>query len=50
MIERKYQICSSCVMDTTDSKISFDEKEFVIIVIPITQIFYQIGIQMKEVI
>lgn len=26
MIERKYQVCSRCVMDTTDTKISFDEK------------------------
>jgi len=25
MIERKYQICTNCVMDTTDSKINFDE-------------------------
>ena len=24
-IDRKYQICSKCVMDTTDSKIIFDE-------------------------
>ena len=22
---RKYQICSNCVMDTSDSRISFDE-------------------------
>ena len=26
MKDRQYQICSNCVMDTTDSKISFDEK------------------------
>ena len=26
MAPREYQICSNCVMDTTDSKISFDEK------------------------
>ena len=26
MAERKYQICSNCVMDTTDAKIVFDEK------------------------
>jgi len=26
MEQRKYQICSKCVMDTTDSKIVFDEK------------------------
>lgn len=26
MKEREYQICSNCVMDTTDSKIIFDEK------------------------
>ncbi|MEH7344983.1 N-acetyl sugar amidotransferase [Bacillus sp. JJ1532] len=26
MIKRDYQICSNCVMDTTDSKIVFDEK------------------------
>ena len=26
MNKRKYQICTNCVMDTTDSKISFDEK------------------------
>jgi N-acetyl sugar amidotransferase len=26
MINNKYQICSNCVMDTTDSKISFDSK------------------------
>lgn len=26
MAERKYQICTNCVMDTTDSKIIFDEK------------------------
>lgn len=25
-MKRKYQICSNCVMDTTDSKIVFDEK------------------------
>ena len=25
MVMRKYQICTNCVMDTTDSKISFDE-------------------------
>ncbi|WP_299430989.1 N-acetyl sugar amidotransferase [uncultured Maribacter sp.] len=25
-MSREYQICSNCVMDTTDSKISFDEK------------------------
>lgn len=25
MIERKYQVCSRCVMDTTDSDIQFDE-------------------------
>ena len=25
-MERPYQICSNCVMDTTDEKISFDEK------------------------
>ena len=29
---RNYQICSNCVMDTTDSEISFDERGFVIIV------------------
>lgn len=26
MNDRKYQICTNCVMDTTDSKITFDEK------------------------
>jgi N-acetyl sugar amidotransferase len=26
MISKEYQICTNCVMDTTDSKISFDEK------------------------
>ena len=26
MSEKQYQICANCVMDTTDSKISFDEK------------------------
>ena len=26
MNNRKYQICTNCVMDTTDSKIAFDEK------------------------
>ena len=26
-MDRKYQICSNCVMDTTDSKIVFDENE-----------------------
>jgi N-acetyl sugar amidotransferase len=26
MNERDYQVCTNCVMDTTDSKISFDEK------------------------
>ena len=26
MSEKQYQICTNCVMDTTDSKISFDEK------------------------
>ncbi len=25
-MERKYQICTNCVMDTTDTKITFDEK------------------------
>ena len=25
-MEREFQICSNCVMDTTDSKIVFDEK------------------------
>ena len=25
---RNYQICSNCVMDTTDSEISFDERGF----------------------
>ena len=26
MTKRKYQICTNCVMDTTDTKITFDEK------------------------
>ena len=26
IIKRDYQICKNCVMDTTDSKITFDEK------------------------
>ena len=26
MSERKFQRCTNCVMDTTDSAISFDEK------------------------
>ncbi|WP_294168578.1 N-acetyl sugar amidotransferase [uncultured Clostridium sp.] len=26
MIKREYQVCSNCVMDTTDSRIKFDEK------------------------
>ncbi len=26
MSERKYQVCTNCVMDTTDSAIVFDEK------------------------
>ncbi len=26
MDKRPYQVCSNCVMDTTDSKIVFDEK------------------------
>ncbi|MEG1620232.1 MAG: N-acetyl sugar amidotransferase, partial [Eubacterium sp.] len=26
MEERKYQVCTNCVMDTSDSKITFDEK------------------------
>ena len=26
IITRDYQICKNCVMDTTDSKITFDEK------------------------
>ena len=25
-MEREYQICSNCVMDTTDSKIVFDDQ------------------------
>lgn len=25
MVEREYQVCTNCVMDTTDSKITFDE-------------------------
>ena len=25
MKEKAYQICNNCVMDTTDSKISFDD-------------------------
>ena len=25
-MKRDYQICTNCVMDTTDSKITFDEK------------------------
>ena len=25
-MKREYQICTNCVMDTTDSKIEFDEK------------------------
>lgn len=28
MPERKYQVCSNCVMDTTDSKIQFDAKGY----------------------
>ncbi|NCP84926.1 MAG: N-acetyl sugar amidotransferase [Bacteroidetes bacterium] len=28
MEEKEYQICTNCVMDTTDSKITFDEKGF----------------------
>ena len=24
--KRDYQVCTNCVMDTTDSKITFDEK------------------------
>ena len=26
MNERKHQVCTNCVMDTTDSKIKFDEE------------------------
>ena len=46
--EKKYQICSNCVMDTSDSKIVFDKKEYVIIVIIFMKIFSLIGIQ-KEI-
>jgi len=28
MIEKKYQVCANCVMDTTDSKITFDDRGF----------------------
>ena len=27
MSKREYQVCSNCVMDTSDSKIVFDEKD-----------------------
>ena len=43
------RICVNCVMDTTDSKIIFDE-EVVIIAIPFTMKYYQNGILMIEVI
>lgn len=37
-MEDKYQICTNCVMDTTDSKIVFDENVFVIIATRLTRI------------
>ena len=46
-MNREYQRCTKCVMDTTDSKIIFDEKGVCDHCNTFTQIYYQNGTQMK---
>ena len=47
MTSKEIQICTNCVMDSTDPKISFDENEFAIIVIPFMKSLYRIGLVFK---
>ena len=49
MSEKPYQICTNCIMDTSDPEITFDENGVCIIVENLRMYQNLIGFQMKKV-